>query len=421
MAFGVGAGAFLQGLQGGMGLYTKFQDAQDRATQREALGAAATEARTARDADIAGAVTAVPGADGQPGSFRVGDHTFATQEEANKVAEGQVGSFMDYYRRVGAPRVLEGYLQSGDPDKAAAFGKWMDTEGSRSGMRSWAQAMRAAQWGDADGFARHMTAAYNNQDYFGDGHSVGRAEVTRDAQGKATGMNLTIRDRNGGERTQSFTGMNDVYRAGLSFLSPDKAFEALQAEAKAAQTARLSLATEDRRFGRQVALQRDSQNFQIEQGNTAEQRAVAREGRTEDRLEGREGRQEERQVAREGRAQRDRLEGQNNESMLRRAERDAGGAAPTQDQVQRSLSSIQGQLANSLTLYPSTGPDGKATRVPFSALPTERQVEEARKVYEAQRAQAARVAGSTRTQERGVGTTPNPFTSGGRGVTVYTP
>jgi hypothetical protein len=414
MAFGVGAGAFLQGLQGGMGLYAKFQDAQDRATQRAALGAAATEARTAREADIAGAVTAIPGADGQASGFRVGQHTFATQEEANKMAERQVGSFMDYYRRVGAPRVMEGYLQSGDPDRAAAFAKWLDTEGSRSGMRSWAQAMRAAQWGDADGFARHLTSAYNNQDYFGDGQSVGRAEVLRDERGNATGMTLTIRDRDGRERTQTFNGMNDVYRAGLGFLSPDKAFEVLQRESESATRARLTLAQEDRRFGRQVALQRDNQNFQVEQGNVTERRAIAREGRQEDRTEAREGRQEVREVAREGRAQQRTLEVQGNQSMLRQAERTAEDNSPRPDRVRRDLESIRSSLANGTTMYPSTGSDGKPTRVLFSALPPERQAEEARRVYDEQMAQARRTR-----QERGVGAS-SPA-QGGRGVTVYTP
>lgn len=285
--FGIGLGAFMNGLTGGMQAYNQMQESKDRkrlrdiqfkqleqdATDkqelRDTMRSGADAARTARQADIAGMVkpgeTVGPDGVATP-SFSVGGKTYKTQEEATAAADKQVGSFMDYYLKTSVPKMQEYWMKNGQIDKAQALTKWMEDENVKKGAKAWAGAVRAFQTGDREGFKTNLMAAYNQQGYFDDGMTATKIDDVKNDKGQLTGYAITFRDANGKETTQNYDG-DDVARLGLNALSPTEVLSYGMDQLKQANAARADLAKEQRGF------QRDVTKLGIQQQNTLESQA----------------------------------------------------------------------------------------------------------------------------------------------------
>ncbi len=279
---GVGLGAFLGGVQQGVGSYQTIQDAIGKQRVRTATRDAAAAATTAREGEVNAALQGglqAPTAEGGAPSWNIGGQTYGTEAEARRAAERQAGSFYDHYMREGAPRVVQTMLENGQVDQAEAFQKRLQDAQVQRGIRSWAGAARAASMGDADGFRRHMVEAYNNEGYFRDGNTVTASRLLKGDDGNVEGMELTIRGRNGEERTQTFRGMADLYRTGIGFLAPERALAFGMQELQQADRTRAQIAQEDRRFGRQVQMLGVQDAYRQSGENRAETRALAREQR----------------------------------------------------------------------------------------------------------------------------------------------
>ncbi|MFG1462124.1 hypothetical protein V5F77_04420 [Xanthobacter sp. DSM 24535] len=278
---GMGIGSFMDGFSGGVRIrqgmddraYQRQKDAQDRedflfARQRQvqrqdearklnledrqfvgeqrdrqrkewgksalvddAYKASADEADAARRTDLAAAVQPIeaqgPTLDGKGlPAWKVGEKTFTDETQAKQQADGTVKPFMDYFVQKGVPRIQESYIRAGQPEKAKAFGEWIENDKVKRGMESWARAARAASHGDVDAFAKHMTDAYNSDDYFDDLTKIEGSKKLTDKDGNVTGFELTFKNQKTGEAsTQTFSGMEDIYRFGLNFLSPENTFK----------------------------------------------------------------------------------------------------------------------------------------------------------------------------------------------------
>lgn len=305
--FGIGLGAFLNGVTGGMQVMNQLQDSKDRrveatdrkrlrdiqfkqleqdATDRQDLRdttrASADAARSARQADITGLIdvgssTSADGSSTVP-TYSVGGKSYATQEEATAAADKQVGSFMDYYMKTSVPKMQEHWLKTGQVDKAQALGKWMEDENVKKGAKAWAGAVRSFQTGDREGFKNNLMAAYNQQGYFDDGMTATKIDDVKNDKGQLTGYAITFRDASGKETTQNYDG-DDVARLGLNALSPTEVLSYGMDQLKQANSARADLAKEGRGF------QRDISKLGIQQQNTLEAQTNASQLRSAEEAE----------------------------------------------------------------------------------------------------------------------------------------
>ncbi|AEY69615.1 hypothetical protein PEp14_00026 [Erwinia phage PEp14] len=267
--FGIGLGAFLNGVANGAKVYSDIQDAKSKKKLRDAQMQDFEQARQDK-ADY---------------------RNLSTQGMADAKAntDGQTDNVLNYYMKNTAPKLQQHWLETGDVTKAEAFGKWIQDTNVQQGMRHSAAMMRSAMTGDADGFAKNLVAAYNQPGYFDDGFEATSANVTRDAKGNAAGMVVKLRNQRTGEETEhTFNSMEDVYKMAQAFSSPDAVFSHGMKELESAQAARSKIAEENRQWDRTVAgkqldhgyrVQEKSadQDFQLQRDNNSSQLRQAEE------------------------------------------------------------------------------------------------------------------------------------------------
>lgn len=256
--FGIGLGAFAQGLTNGMQLGRQVRDARNDNKMRKAREQGMADAKAARSSAIDSLIQtgSAPNADNTMTvpTYQVGGQSFADEGSARKAAEGKVGSLDDYYQRVAAPKIYEQYLEI-DPEKAEAWRAWNEQKQVKAGQRHWAQAVMKANMGDFDGFGQELVKAYNTRGYFEDGTEVKDWKTLKDDKGNITGAQLTFKGPDGKEFSQVINGMDDAYRVGAFMMSPENVFNTGWSEIQAAKKAQIEMAKEDRKFQRDVALE----------------------------------------------------------------------------------------------------------------------------------------------------------------------
>lgn len=197
-------------------------------TSPETAAAAASGAAppaTGAAAQLAGREIAAP--------VSAGAATGAPRGKAAKGAPDPVDSFMDAYITEGIPLLVEGYLKMGQYDKAMQFQKFAEDAKTQKTMRIWAEAVRAASIGDANGVLDKMTEYHGKID---DGLTVVRekSDYIRDENGNIQGINITLkRDDTGEEFTQTYSGMSDFMDQFVLAGAPENIFEYLKGQTDA--------------------------------------------------------------------------------------------------------------------------------------------------------------------------------------------
>lgn len=244
--FGIGLGAFLNGVTQGARAYS---DIQDQKSKKELRDAQIEDFRQERADKAAYRQTAQQG-----------------MQDARANTDGQIDNVMNYYMQNTAPKLQQHWLETGDVQKAEVFGKWIQNENVQQGMRYSAGMMRAAMTGDADNFAKNMVAAYNQPGYFDDGYEATSAQVLRDKSGNASGMEIKLKNQSTGEETtHTFNSMEDVYKLAQQFGSPESVFSQGMNELKSAQAARTEIAKEGRAWDRTVAGKQLDHGFRVQE------------------------------------------------------------------------------------------------------------------------------------------------------------
>ena len=212
--FGIGLGAFLNGVTQGAQAYTNIQGMRK---QNELRDIQLQEAKdTASDRQIARA--------DQQARRDIAVQGMARAQEANPGADGEV--IMNYWLNDTAPKLQQHWMSVGDPQKAQAYGEWIKDSNVQQGMRYSAGMIRSAMARDVDNFAKNFVAAYNQPGYYENGLTIKSSQILRDAKGNDAGMEFVTVDKNGKEQKHTFNNMDDVYNIALQFGSPDKVFAA---------------------------------------------------------------------------------------------------------------------------------------------------------------------------------------------------
>lgn len=293
MSLGMGLGAFAQGFGQGMVLGNQIKGAIDQRKISKVEKAARTEATAARENDISAAIQTTQNADGSQ-SFKVGDQSFSDASAARASAAQQVGTVMDYYRTNTVPKLIQGYIDIGQPEKAAQLQNWMDSEESKGLTRDWARASRMALLGDSKAAMRGFGKLYERlqpgakyvgmedvtEPVYEEMKLPKTGEVVRIEKGtRPVGVRLKLRSADGEDISHDFGGTEDLFRTAMMTLSPDKFVERAFTEVDRAEAARAAAAKDGREFRQKVAEKQLDAAITDQQNERQHQRTIAREDR----------------------------------------------------------------------------------------------------------------------------------------------
>lgn len=269
VGFSVGLGSFAQGMNQGMQLAENVQSALDKRKVRGIMKEGTAEANAAREADIGAAIQVTPNT-GDPLPFKVGDQSFGTKDEARSAASQQVGSVMDFYRTKTVPKLIQGYIELGQPEKAQQLQTWMENEESNGITKDWARAARMALLGDNKSAMRGFGKLYERLEpgakYVGmeemtepiyDEETGKDGKVTKKQVGtRPTGVRLKLKSADGEDVSHDFSGTEDLFQTAMLTLSPDKFVGRAFAEADNYRAARAETTKDARKFSQDVQLEK---------------------------------------------------------------------------------------------------------------------------------------------------------------------
>lgn len=172
--------------------------------------------------------------------YTVDGETTDSKENAEKLYEQRHGSFMDNYYNVQAPKVIDAYIASGQPEKAEQFRTFLKAEQGRKTVEIGGRIMQSYLMGDMDGVNKHINQLMRGGKYVvDDGYEV-KAELLKDKDGVPAGLRGVFKDKQTG-KTFSHDYAGDQLTLMVSALSdPSVLFEhgikaAEQARAAAAE------------------------------------------------------------------------------------------------------------------------------------------------------------------------------------------
>ena len=171
----------------------------------------------------------------------------ATPQQRERAAN----DFMNYYTQEAVPKIFDFYAKRGDLNKAEAFKSWYETEQAQAQARSWSKAVHAAQIGDEDAFLDNMADSY---DAFDNGYEVVRDQsgFTYDQNNNITGGRVAFKNTKTGKvHVETFDDQEDILRAGINAMAPEKVFEYLYGQVEQAG----KIAADQRQHERKIELE----------------------------------------------------------------------------------------------------------------------------------------------------------------------
>lgn len=404
MSLGLGLGAFMSGVRDGASTANFVKGAiRDRQT-RKMEKAATADATAAREADIAKGITTTTDANGVT-SYGVGDQVFADAKAAHDASEARVGKFMDYYRTTAVPKLIEGYTQAGDMDRATRLQSYLDSEDGKARFKDWAGAATRFAMGDnAGGFEglaalnKRMNNGVDIVDYapimeddYDEQTLPGSKETVRIPNGKQRetgGWRVNWKDAASGRTfSQDFDTADDFARTALWGTSPEYQAQYALSELTASQKARAAAAEKGREYQRDVGMkrldaviadQRDDRNFR----------------RDMKRDEARDVRDAATQTDRDARQHGYRMEEDVNSAQVRQAYPDPTKGETAED-VRKAIETITERLA--------------VTDLKFAKLSAAEQTKRATEIYNSQRSSARGVLGTSAPAPTGRGVVPTLY------------
>lgn len=257
MSFGIGLGAFAEGLTRGIGTGMSIKDArlnrelkkrqldmqeQQMGFQRQQFG----ETQRMNNARIEGLGIANDRNRLQfKGERQAYDDTQATRgvfrqgiEEAKKNTDGSPAAVNRYFANEYGPKVSQHFMEIGQPDTAEKWNSWVKDKNVQKAQAFGGQMLNAMEAGDWDGVGKYFGLAYNSHGYYPNGITFTGLQYDRDDAGDVTGATLSFRnDETGEESTTRINSKRDLMGLIEAAADPLKVFEQTQQleQAKAEQ------------------------------------------------------------------------------------------------------------------------------------------------------------------------------------------
>lgn len=255
--FGIGLGAFTDGLYRGVGLRRSIdanrreRDAQKREDAKRAeIDGAYSEARSAYDAAVADNVLTQAGqanADGSAPAFDVGS--------ANDRATQKIGSFSDFFYKHQLPKVIDAHVKAGDLEGAQKLEAFAQDKKERKRTEQFGRALNAFYAGQTDGnyepFANRAMDLLNSGDY---GVAATGYDFVKDSNGSVAGVTFKLKEGDR-EYSHTFNSMEDVAGFLAGEMSPESRIKRLESQQAGADKFKSEIAKEEIKAG--IGLSKD--------------------------------------------------------------------------------------------------------------------------------------------------------------------
>ena len=159
--------------------------------------------------------------------------------------------FLETYREVAVPQIIEHYLRTGQVDKAQSFQTWLETSEAQKLQKEFGALTFTLAIGDLDGALDHMIGMYS---HVNDGYEIVREKSGFETydNGKPARLVVTFKDEDGNEFEQIVEGQGDLASQLLGLVNPQAAHEhllqrheqAVDAEVEARRKARTVITQE---------------------------------------------------------------------------------------------------------------------------------------------------------------------------------
>jgi hypothetical protein len=254
--FGIGLGAFAQGLTQGMQLGNQIKTVRDQQKVRDTIKGGMDNAKAARASAIDNLVqvgsAANPSDTMTVPTYQVEGQAFNDAAGARKAAESRVGSVMDYFYQNEAPKIAELYMEQGDVEKAETWSKWINDKQVKKGFELGVKAYQAASIGDDEGAVKYMMKMYNAPGYFEDGRKATGYKPVKAEDGSVTGYAITVKDGQGNEQILNVNKGPEMIQAITPFVDPKSVYDQAMGEIRSAQQMRAQQAQDERKFRRDI-------------------------------------------------------------------------------------------------------------------------------------------------------------------------
>lgn len=205
MSFGVGLGAFVDGLNKGMVAREALDARRDKRRSKEAFDGINEETRGAFDSAVAS------------GSADPDD-------------------FSGFWKEYALPRWKAELMEQGDFARAQQLEEWGQQESTIKGGRLFASSLRKAQTGDYAGALEDAIAAGKTKGYIDTDYDLVSQSPIAGPDGKVVGFRLVIKD-DAGEEMEQDIAVEDIPTLIATYANPEAAWQSQQ-EAAAKKTKR---------------------------------------------------------------------------------------------------------------------------------------------------------------------------------------
>ncbi len=253
MSFGIGFGAFTQGMSQGLGTGMKLRGAYDAKQLRDQRQATIDTAKKEYDKSIDAEVATQPG---------------IAPEQARSNATSKVGSFTDYLYGTAMPKLIDTYTQNGDLQGAETMRKWSADAKERKFMDSFGKTL--GYWaagnssGDYTGFADSAVKLLNDGGY---GIKATGYDLVKDGEGKTTGLTFKLKDGDN-EFSHTFNSIDEAAKFLSAQGAPANRVKQWQAEQEAATKLKADVAKETMKakvgLGKELAVEDAKQKGRID-------------------------------------------------------------------------------------------------------------------------------------------------------------
>lgn len=257
MSFGIGFGAFAQGLSGGLQQGISLGKAFKGIKADNAKQKAIEDAKGEYDKTVSDTVTQQAGQADPSQPFDT--------EAATAQAKQKIGSFTDFLYKQKMPQIIDSMVANGDIQGAETMRKWSEDTKERKFMDSFGKTL--GNWavgqssGDYEPFAKSAVDLLNNGDY---GMTATGYELVKDKDGKATGLTFNLKQGDK-EIKHTFNSIDDAAQFLSAQGSPANRVKQWQASQDAAQ--KLKAETTKERIKASIGIGKEVAVENVKQGN----------------------------------------------------------------------------------------------------------------------------------------------------------
>lgn len=265
-------GSFAAGVSRGIRDGRELSNIRDQGQMRRAYRDGIKQAEAARVQDIESQIRPAREGGVSLGYMDGTGKVYGSREEARQAAEGSVGNVMDYFMKESAPKIQQKYMELGQPDKAASWGQYIESDRGKRAIGDWSKSfmdMQTGNWkGAADGFGKYYST------YVDDSMEYRGHELVKDDEGNVTGFRVKLHDKDTGNESETEIGRDEMVNLGMTW-NPQTLFSQTYEQQAAAAKMRAEnaaeIAKEDRGFQRNVALEGIKSGHRQQEAVTREQ------------------------------------------------------------------------------------------------------------------------------------------------------